>query len=185
VGAHRPHALRPRLAYDRELCGAVGRTFSDTLLGFYRNALRARGVDGQSGVITVVQRTSADLRLNPHYHDLALDVFAETDAGEFVFHDLEELETADVQDLLQVLRVRIVRHLIRAGVVEEDAGEELLLLGDDLAEREPALAALARASVSGLAPAGPERRARVEAPPALTLRGLPGVQISAPLPGSA
>jgi hypothetical protein len=40
----------------------------------------------------------------------------------------------------------------------EDA-DELCVLGDDFAEREPALAALARAAVSGLLPAGPERAA--------------------------
>jgi Putative transposase len=48
---------------------------------------------------------------------------------------------------------------------------------DGLAEREPALAALARASVSGLAPAGPERRARQP----VALHGQPGALLKSGL----
>jgi len=62
-----------------------------------------------------------------------------------------------------------------AGVVEE--ADELCVLGDEFAERQPALAALARAAVSSLLPAGPERRSR----PPLGLAGRPGVEIAAPL----
>ena len=60
-----PHELRARLAYDRELLGGVGRIFVDTVLGWYRRTLREQGVaGGQSGSVTAVQRTQADLRLN-------------------------------------------------------------------------------------------------------------------------
>jgi hypothetical protein len=53
------------------------------VLGWYRRALGERGgCDGQSGAITVVQRTQADLRLNPHLHTIFLDgVFAPTAAS--------------------------------------------------------------------------------------------------------
>jgi len=64
--------------------------------------LRAElGVVGQSGAVTVVQRTSADLRLNPHFHAI-------------------------------------------------ESRQELVVLDDGFAEREPALARLAAAAVSGL-----------------------------------
>jgi hypothetical protein len=86
-----------------------------------------------------------------------------------------KLDTAQVADLLQVVRARVLRHLSRTGVVE--VADELYVLGDDFAEREPALAALARAAVSGMLPAGPERRSR----PPLGLAGRPGVEIAAPL----
>ena len=126
--------------------------------------------------LTVLQRTSADLRLNPHIHALLVDgVFVGSDDGAPVFHPLPKLDTAQVADLLQVVRVRVLRHLRRTGVVED--ADELCVLGDDFAEREPALAALARAAVSGLLPAGPERRSR----PPLGLAGRPGVEIAAPL----
>ena len=124
-----PFELRPRLAYDGKLLGAVGRIFADSVLGFYRHKLRAElGVVGQSGAVTVVQRTSADLRLNPHFHAI-------------------------------------------------ESRQERVVLDDGFAEREPALAQLAAAAVSGLAPAGPVERHR----PAIPVRGEPGVEITAPL----
>jgi len=54
---------------------------------------------------------------------------------------------------------------------------ELTLLEDGFAEREPALAAVAAAAVSGRLPAGPELRQR----PPVSLRGEVGVEVTAPL----
>jgi len=179
-----PFEIRARLAYDRALSGAVGRLLVDSVLGFYRRRQRDQlGVTGQSGAITVLQRTSADLRLNPHWHSVVLDgVFvpgSEPGAAP-VFHPLPELSTDDVADLLQVIRVRVLRFLEKAGVIESRA--ELVLLDDGFAEREPALAQLAAASVSGLAPAGPELRHRSDAErERIAMRGAPGVTVSAPL----
>ncbi len=94
-----------------------------------------------------------------------------------VFHPLPGLESMDVADLLQIVRARVIAFLVRRGVLEE--GGDLTVLADDLAEREPALAQLAAAAVSGLAPAGPERRDRPLAP--TVLRGRLGVEMTAPL----
>jgi len=74
-----PFELRTRLGYDGSLLGAVSRVFVDSVLGFYRRRMRELGVvgadgkQGKSGAVTVVQRTNADLRLNPHLHSAALD----------------------------------------------------------------------------------------------------------------
>ena len=185
-----PFELRTRLAYDGELLGAVSRIFVDSVLGFYRRRMRDLGIGGsagKSGAVTVVQRTNADLRLNPHLHSLALDgVYVANDEGAPArgagcprsgSHPLPGLDSMDVAELLQVVRVRVLRFLERRGVIEEASG--LTVLPDDLADREPALAQLAAASVSGLAPAGPERRDRPLRP--ITLRGGPGVEMTAPL----
>lgn len=174
-----PFELRTRLAYDGELLGAVSRIFVDSVLGFYRRRMRDLGYGlGKSGAVTVVQRTNADLRLNPHLHSIALDgVYVADEEGTPVFHPLPGLDSMDVAELLQVVRVRLLRFLERCGVIEETSG--LTVLPDDLADREPALAQLAAASVSGLAPAGPERRDRPPRP--ITLRGGPGVEMTAPL----
>lgn len=116
------------------------------------------------------------LSLNPHLHGILLDgVFALGEDGKPVFHHLPSLDTEDVADLLQVIRVRVLGMLERRGVIEDRA--ELTLLDDGLAEREPALAQLAAAAVSGLAPAGPEQRQR----PPIALRGQVGVEVAAPL----
>jgi hypothetical protein len=153
-----------------------------SVLGFYRRRMRDRGiVDGRSGAVSVVQRTSADLRLNPHIHSVVLDgVFAPSPDGTPVFHPLPALDNRDVADLLQVVRLRIVRMLVRAAVIEDDANAETLcLLDDGFAERDPALFALAHSSVSGLHPAGPEHRERLPVP--IELRGSLGVSLTSAL----
>jgi hypothetical protein len=172
-----PFELRARLAYDRELLGGVGRVFIDTVLRWYARTLRAHGVGGgQSGAVTVVQRVSSDLRLNPHLHAILLDgVFAPGADGVLRFHALPSLSSGEVANLMQAVRLRILRWLARRGVLD-DMGE-LAVADAEFAEREPALAALANASVSGLAPAGPERRERAP----IALRGDVGVKVMAPL----
>lgn len=175
-----PFELRARLGYDGKLCGAVCRIFVDSVLGFYQR--RMRDLDpsqerGKSGAVTVVQRLNMDLRLNPHFHSICLDgVFVATGDGALRFCPLPRLSSTDVAELLQVVRVRILRFLERRGVIE-GASEELTVLPHDLTEREPALAELAAASVSGLMPAGPERRAR----PPITLSAGGALAITAPL----
>jgi hypothetical protein len=128
---------------------------------------------GKSGAVTVIQRVSSDLRLHPHFHAVFLDgVYVQSAAGEVEFVERPRLSTTEVADALQVIRARIIKYLEGRGVVEGNA--ELGVLDDELSEREPALAQLARAAVSGLAPAGPELRRR---PEAIALRGRPGVEI--------
>ena len=156
-----PFELRARVAYDRELCGRITRLFADCVLGFYRRTMRDvyRVGKGESGAITVVQRVSSDLRLNPHLHLLALDgVFVESADGQLSFHQLPSLDNSDLADLLHTARVRILAFLERRGVIER--GPNPRLADDGFAEREPEFAALATAAVTGNPPAGPEHRQR-------------------------
>jgi hypothetical protein len=175
-----PFELRARLAYDGALLGSVGRIFVDSVLGFYRRKVPLQGSSspGKSGAVTVVQRVNADLRLNPHFHSIALDgVFAPNSEDDtLVFHALPQLDPLDVCDLLAVIRARVLRFLLRRGVIEGD--EALTVLPDGMAEREPLLARLAAAAVSGLPPAGPERRNGMQP---LALGGRRDVEMAAPL----
>jgi hypothetical protein len=173
-----PFELRARLAYDGKLLGAVGRIFVDSVLAFYRRTLRhlVRAGVGQSGAVTVVQRCSSDLRLNPHFHSIVLDgVFVPNDDATLVFHSLPSLSNTQVADLLQTIRARVLALLERRGVIENKLAPDLI--DDGSAEREPALAALAAAAVTGLSPAGPERRQR----PAIRLRDESAVRIASAL----
>ena len=156
-----PHALRARLAYDGPLLGAVSRIFVDSVLGWYRRRMEVEGAaGGRSGAVTVVQRTSADLKLHPHLHAVLLDgVFVAGPGGgdsKPVFHTLPSISNTAVADLLQIIRARLMRFLVRRRVVEADG--DTLLLAEDLEQRDPALAQLAAAAVAGLPPAGPELR---------------------------
>ncbi len=63
---------RRRLAHDGELLGALTRLFVETVLALY--AERCGGTkSAKSGAVTVVQRASSDMRLNPHLHVVFLD----------------------------------------------------------------------------------------------------------------
>jgi hypothetical protein len=82
-----------------------------------------RGVaGGHSGSITVIQRLQSDLRLNPHCHAILLDgVFAPTRNGALDFHLLPSLSTAELAELLQGVRVRVLGWLCRRGVIEDSS----------------------------------------------------------------
>jgi hypothetical protein len=179
-----PHPLRARLAFDGKLLGAVTRLFVDSILGWYDRRLRSSTRERtQSGAVVAVQRASSDLKLNPHLHAVFLDgVYAPGAAEEDapLFRALPRLSTSEVADALQVARARILRYLERHRVItlDPDADSDVLAVSDELAERDPALAQLAAAAVSGLAPAGPELRRK---PREVTFAGRPGVVIDAPL----
>ena len=163
----------------------MSRVVVDSVLGFYERRMRERvfppsdasvSPKMQSGTVTVVQRTNSDFRLNPHLHILALDgVFVEDVDGAPRFEQLPELRNVDVAELVTVIRIRVLRLLARRGVIDD--AEPLTLLPTDLAEREPVLAELAMAAVSGLPPAGPERRER----PPLRLGDYPAASLTGPL----
>jgi hypothetical protein len=122
------------------------------------------------------------LKLNPHLHSVFMDgVFvAGPDGGDGkpVFHTLPRISDTAVADLLQVIRTRMMRFLVRRRVVEADTDADTVLLPDDLVERDPALAQLAAAAVSGLPLALPELRRK---PLKLALPVGPGPKVVRPL----
>ena len=78
-----PFSWRPRLAQDGALLGRLTRMFVETVQTFYARRAAQQGALGtKTGAVTAVQRTSSDLRLNPHLHVVALDlVRSETNAA--------------------------------------------------------------------------------------------------------
>ncbi len=101
-----PHALRDRLAYDGKLLGKVTRAFVGAVLAFYKKR------SGASGAVAVVQRTSSDLKLNPHVHAVFLD-------GGYVdetFTAHGHLRGSEVAEVLAKTKRRIERVLARADV---------------------------------------------------------------------
>ena len=150
-------------AYDGELLGAVTRVCVSTILGFYTARMKREGVTGgQSGAVVVVQRTSSDLKLNPHLHIVFLDgVYRELDAETVGFTALPHLSTREVGEVLETICKRIVKHLRRRGLLgdgERDLGPK--------AEADEGLSSLAVSAVSGQSPpAGPEWRRSLPLPP--------------------
>ena len=80
-----PFPWRRRLAQDGALLGRLTRIFVETVQAFYaERAAREGALGAKTGAVTVVQRTSSDLRLNPHLHLVALDGAWHEQGGELV-----------------------------------------------------------------------------------------------------
>jgi hypothetical protein len=167
-----PFALRAPLAYETGLMSVVARVFEDSLLRWYERRLAPGDRSAQGGLLNVIQRSSGDMRLNPHLHVVALDgVYVTGPDGQPVFRALGRLKTDEVADVVQITKARVLKALGRRGVVRVCA--EALEVDDALAERDPVLAQLAEAAVAGLPPAGPAERKRE--PVVLAARGGPEI----------
>jgi len=130
------------------------RIFAHTVHAFYTGRAEEEGISGaKTGSVVVVQRTSSDLRLNPHLHLVALDGAYHEECGELVWHALGHLQTSEVGEVLGRALRRIEKHLRRRGVIRlAEGGAELGAEGG--ADPESQLAASA---VSGqVPPAGPQ-----------------------------
>jgi len=144
-----PFPWRKRLGYDAKLLAALTRIFVTTVLAFYTRRMAKEGIAaGQSGAVVVIQRTSSDLKLNPHLHVVFLDGVYRAQREHVLFHELPHLRTRDVAEVLTRATVRMAKYLRRRGLLEETDDEAL-----------DGLAALAASAASGRTPpAGPEWR---------------------------
>ena len=147
-----PFQWRRRLAQDGALLGALTRIFVESVHAFYAE----RGAPGgKTGAVTAVQRTSSDLRLNPHLHTVFLDGVYREDGSLLAWEEARHLRTRDVGDVLEKAVRRMVKHLRRRGALQTDDADD----GDDDDPEQQ----LAASAVSGrVPPAGPQ-----------WLRGLP------------
>jgi hypothetical protein len=155
-----PFSWRRRLAQDGALFGALTRIFVATVERFY--AARSLHRRAKTGAVVAVQRTSSDMRLNPHLHVIFLDGAYHEDGDALAWVELGHLQTREVGAVLEVVVRRIERHLRRRGLLElggeDDPGD---VAPDD---------ALAASAVGGRdPPAGPQWLRRLEplAPSAL------------------
>jgi hypothetical protein len=123
-----------------------------------------------------MQRSSSDLRVNPHLHGVFLDgLFVMGPDSAPVFRTLPRLSTTDTAEVLQIVRARVLRHLRRRGVLSD--GSEATVEEDGALADDPVLVRLTTAAVSGQGPAGPVlRRGRVP----VHLAGSTTVTITAP-----
>jgi hypothetical protein len=155
-----PFAWRARLAYDGELFGAVTRVCTSSILAFYAARMAKEGIaSGQSGAVIVVQRTSSDLKLQPHLHLVVLDgAYRELDASAVGFTALPHLSTREVGEVLETICRRVFKLLGRRKLLVEGAIEAE-------ADAEEGVGSLAASAVSGQSPpAGPEWRRRMLPP---------------------
>lgn len=81
---------------------ALTRIFVETVHAFYAERAAADGVPGaKTGAVTVVQRTSSDLRLNPHLHVVFLDGTNHEQGDALAWEQLGHLKTREVGEVLE------------------------------------------------------------------------------------
>jgi Putative transposase len=147
--------------------GQVLRLFTSTVSAWY--SLHHRG--SKTGSVTVIQRASSDLRLNPHFHTLFLDgVYVLPQNPETVdatppmplFQAAPKLTQEDIEFVVQRARERILRYLEKRGVITFAAApgddEVNAVLGEGFGESAPAHSTLLHAATSGSPPAGPAQK---------------------------
>jgi hypothetical protein len=183
-----PWPLRYALAYDRRLCADVLDAFISSLTrSLRRRAKRELGLRSVEqalvGGLTVIQRSDGSLRVNPHFHTLALDgVYVRDAQGALSFHALSAPSGEDVVQVAAWTHVVIVRVLERHGrSLEGDAPEVL-------AQEQPVLASCYGASAAdvqllGAAPGQKTQKlvhpGRVVPSPAEALAEVGGVNVHA------
>ena len=142
--------MRYALAYDRRLCADVLDGFIGALTRSLRwRAKRRSGLssveDALVGAVTFIQRVDSALRLNPHFHTIALDgAYVRDGEGELVFHALPEPSAEEVAQVAEWTHASLVRVLARHGR-SLDGVEEA---PDRLRDEEPALASCYAASAA-------------------------------------
>lgn len=85
-------------------------------------AERAGRMPANTGAVTVVERTSSDLRVNPHLHVVFLNGAYHEDGAHLAW-ELGHLETSEIGQVPEADVRRMDRHLRRCGLLE--------LAGDD------------------------------------------------------
>ena len=123
-------------------CGVLA-VHTRALQGFHRKRASASGHrDGRTGTVTVIQRFGGALNLNVHFHTLAVDgVFVREPDGSLSFAAAKAPTDEEVEALLGVIQSRILRLLVRRGLLTNESDEGL----DE--QEAPPLHALYAASV--------------------------------------
>jgi hypothetical protein len=147
-----PDRVRRLAAWDREISAAIVTVLAAEVLRNYRRRAQSRGIRGQSGTVTVIQRFSQTLRVHLHYHLVAIDgVYQQSERGVHL-HALPAPTTEDIARVAERVRKRIERMLDKRGLGQDTTDYEMR--SDDLCDREPALAQILSASLTGTVATG-------------------------------
>ena len=116
-----PWRLRYLCGYDKALCRDVLNAFiTEVMRSLRHRAKKAWGLQSVSqahpGTVTFVQRFDSALRLNVHFHTLALDgVYVRGDDGELELFETGEPTAAEVADVARRTAKRVTNVLARHG----------------------------------------------------------------------
>jgi len=110
--------------------------------GFYKTEfLKNSGIDQkeyktETGSLTVIQRFGGALNLNVHFHTLFLDgVYALKKSDESaapVFVPMPALKQSSIEELLNTIQKRMIRHLVKCGLIPKYENEPMPDLDQEL-----------------------------------------------------
>jgi hypothetical protein len=91
--------------------------------------------EGDCGSVTLIQKFSSAANLNIHLHCLVLDGVYRTKAnGEPEFVEIPAPSEEQVWEVLERIIKRVMKQLVRRGILVEDQGETYLADADDDSE---------------------------------------------------
>ena len=150
-----PWRLRTLCGYDRRLCAAVMRAFIRELHRSLRfRAKREFGLPSVKasfpGTVTVMQRFDSALRLNVHWHTLALDgVYVRKRSGALIFLALPEPSYEEVLEVAERTANRVAK-VLKELPRSLDGADDEQGQGDLAVDPESALGACYGAASQGL-----------------------------------
>jgi Putative transposase/Transposase zinc-binding domain len=121
-----PWQLRVLLGYNSELCSEVLEAFVTELSSSYRWRAKklfglARVSDAQTGAVAAIQRSDSALRLNVHFHVLALDgVYMPDSEGHLEFRAMPKPTQSQIADVAKRTADRVEKLLRDRGLLSEN-----------------------------------------------------------------
>jgi hypothetical protein len=137
-----PMPARFWMARNPRLMSSLLNIFMRAVHRYYKNSfLKNSGINHreykiQTGSLTVIQRFGGALNLNIHFHTLFLDgayiskVETPNEAPIFVANN--PLQTEEVEIVLKTIQKRMVRHLIKRGLLSKYENEHVTDLNEEL-----------------------------------------------------
>lgn len=151
-----PFSLRAPVAYDPRLRRLVLRAFIRAIYARLRRHARRLGIqDPECGSVTIEQRFGSDLRLNLHFHVLALDGVISDATGQPEFHPIPPPTEEELARLVRRVHRQVVRALQRGGWLDDEGH----WVGTE--DEAPVECELAAASAAGRIAQGKRRGMRV------------------------
>ena len=162
-----PIPLRLLLAAQPELITPVLQVVQRVLSRYLLGQAGLKAGEGECGSVTLIQRFGSAANLNIHLHCLVLDsVYRTNEKGEPEFVETPAPSDKDVWEVLQSIIKRVMKQLVRRGILVEDQGETYLADDADDSEEARALRPLHRGSCVYRIAFGPRAGQKV-----LTLQG--------------
>ena len=157
-----PIPLRYWMQARRKLFAKVHRQVIREMHRHYENKAKTLGMKSpKAGSVAFTQRAGSALNLNPHLHVLMVDgVFTEV-GGAPLFRNLPAMTDAEVSDLTEAIARKVMRLLVREGLLDKDGEVVANPDCDDVFRDHEGLAAASSASIAGKIAFGPNAGRRV------------------------